>query len=358
MQKFQQLIHQAFAKIDASDPQMRQKVYENIWLIQEKSLIAQNTDNEQKQEKRRHLTELLKAAEKQYRATQAETAGSGEHGQKQPSLLPPEIPPVIEPEKTPQKMVEAAQSPANPPNSRATAANSWKKGQKSDSSLYYLEQEINRKVTKKFDETAPSFLKKARSGGYIIGILTVFVAVFVAWSFYNSFGRPGAAKKQTALSTAPAQQNDYGKNGWIEIFNPVNVAGLDVRGTASADLHNEPDANFIRLTSYKADDAAIIEIGQGALMPLQGKTATFKLVARNSDNAIGQLNLMADFGNGAVTHYRFELSPTVTALLFRLPVPQKLGKSAQFYIGGDATGKPCQMDIFSLLVRESDQAGH
>ncbi|KAA6206384.1 MAG: hypothetical protein DU429_03325 [Candidatus Tokpelaia sp.] len=354
MQKFQQLIHQAFAKIDASDPQMRQKVYENIWLIQEKSLIAQNTDNEQKQEKRRHLTELLKAAEKQYRLTQAEAAGSGEHGQKQHAPLPPEMPPAIEPQKT----AEAAQSTASPPNNRAAAVNNREKEQKNDSSLYYLEQEVNRKVAKKSDKTAPSLLKKARSGGYIIGILAVFVAVFVAWSFYNSFGRPGAAKKQTALSTAPAQQNDYGKNGWVEVFNPANVAGLDVQGTASADLHNEPDADFIRLTSYKADDAAIIEIGQGALIPLQGKTATFKLVARNGDNAIGQLNLMADFGNGAVTHYRFELSPTVTPLLFRLPVPQKLSKAAQFYIGGDAAGKPCQMDIFSLLVRESDQAGH
>jgi len=354
LQKFQQLIHQAFAKIDASDPGKRQKVYENVWLMQEKSLIAQNAAAADKQEKRRHLTQLLKTIEKQYRAP-APGAVMAEPEQP-PDLLPEMFSPAPPTDRPPKPAAE--QAAPHHPAGRRQAAGRPEHDKDSDSSLYYLEQEVNRKVAAKPDEAAPSLLKKARSSHYIIAALAIFVALFVAWSFYNSFGLPGSARKHMALSTAPARQNNYNENGWVEIFNPANVAGLDVRGTAAADLHNEPDANFIRLTSYKADDTAIIETGQGALAALRGKTATFKLVARNADNGIGQLNLTADFGTGARVYYRFELSPTASALLFRLPVPQNLAGPARFYIGSDVKDKPGAIDIFSLLVRAADDNGH
>lgn len=359
MQKFQQLIYQAFSRIDASDAKMRQRVYENIWLMQEKSLAAQNAAEEQKQDKRHQLTQLLKTVEMQYRAAArpAQPAPDKTAAVKAQPRQPEAAPPAAYADRPPLQAQPAQQRQEQAYQDAFAGISPLKADRNGDSSLYYLEQEVNRKVTEA-DEKAPSFFKRAKLGAYFIGILSALIAVFVAWSFYNSFGAPGISRKQQALSTAPMQQNNYGKNGWVEVFNPANVTGLAAQGTASADLHNEPDANFIRITAHNADDAAIIEIGQGALMPLRGKTATFKLVARNSNNAIGQLNLTADFGDGTRAHYRFELSPTAAPLLFRLAIPQKLSRPVKFYIGGDNTGKQYQADIFSLLVRESDQAGH
>lgn len=327
MQKFQQLIHQAFSKINAADAKKRQAVYENIWLMHEQTMAAQNRTEAQKQERRRHLTQLLKTVEVQYRA----------------QMQPPAA----------ARPAAAQQKPQAARPNRDLADSGLKAERSKDSALYYLEQEVNRKVPQAA-ASAPSLFRRIKLSSYFIGVLSLLVAIFVAWSFYNSFGHSGAARRQQALSTAPMQQNDYGKNGWVEVFNPANVSGLAVQGQAAANLHNEPDANFIRISTEAADDAAIIDIGLGALRPLRGKTATFKLVARNAGNIIGQLNLTADFGAAPPARYQFELSPTAAPLLFRLHIPAELNQAAKFYLssGADSSGKPQQADIFSLLVQE------
>jgi len=219
------------------------------------------------------------------------------------------------------------------------------------SHLDALEAEVNRKLKTDFAE-ARSFWQRIKLSTYIIGILSILVALFVVWSFYNSFG--GAAPAKRAQFTGPMHQNNYGMNGWTEVFNPGNINGLPATaGAAAVNLHNEPDAQFIRITSRDPDkDAVILNIGQGALLKLRGKTASFKLIARNVENNMGQLSLAADFGNGRPRRrYDFELPPTAKQLLFRLDIPQDLKNGVRFYLSaGKADGQPHEVDIFSLLL--------
>jgi len=398
VQKFEQIIEQAFAKIDASDPKMRQKVYENIWLVQEKALARQNLNEEQKQRWRQNLTELLKAVESQYRPRPAParpprpaaqpqfTAADAEPPAPRPRRTEPgfsagpeqtadyaaaELPETAaffpENEDSPRREQgsAAAEPPARaaPPLAAAprrdkAAAERGKNQRRQGAEQDYLEEEVSRKVRE--PESVRPFWRRVKLSSYIIAALSALVALFVIWSFYNSFGG-SAAPPRRAQFTGPMHQNNYGMNGWTEVFNPANVSGLATAGAAAADLHNEPDASFIRIATQNPEtDAAILDIGQGALLKLRGKTATFKLMARSAENQIGQLRLVADFGAGAPRQrYSFELSPTISPLLFRLDIPPKLSGSLRFYLTNDKKdGQQHQADIFSLLVRESDDKGH
>jgi len=130
------------------------------------------------------------------------------------------------------------------------------------------------------------------------------------------------------------------------------ILSISLPWTATAQIHNEADASFVRIQANNAGDAAIIEIGQGALMNLRGKTVTLNVTARSADRATTQLSLTCDFfGTGELTgRHRFEVSPTLEPLLFQLRIPQSINSPAKLYITSDLSDSKSAVDIFTVLI--------
>gem|GEM_PF-1567258 len=415
MQKFEDIIQQTFSKINASDPKLRQKVYENIWFLQEKALAEQNIDAGVRQERRAALTQLLKRVEMRYRAQYDAPASApapipaprkapqyssetqwGRQERNSANRLPPEmeIPSPApaadprannyiqpEPELSPQPqsarerrdspaLDPVADTPRRPVRTEDYAEHhslidkfkvKWADRQAAKQARRKACKDRKELVAEPDDNLDPEYAedgapipvpqRKSHWGAYIFTIAFILVACFTAWTFYASFGSPESKRARQALMTAPLKQNAYDKNGWTEIFNPLTASGIKTAGGAAAELHKEPDANFIRVTTRQSDDAAILTVSGNALQNLRGKTAVLKLLARSADDQIGPLRMTADFGNGERQIYKFELSPTEKPLLFSLDIPQSVTDGAKFYISNEAPAGMHEIDIYAILSR-------
>lgn len=313
MQKLEQAIRHALHKIDAASPAMRQKVYQTIWHAHEQSLAShKQLNNADKLKKRDQLISLLKAIEAEHRSSGKKNINA------QLDIAPGA-----------QMPDDSAAGTGPEEENFAPAADC---------------------VTMHDDRPGRSY-KYSWLGAHVFAIVLLVITSFVIWSFYNSLTGADSRPENHQLSIAPMRQNDYSQTGWVQVFNPANVTSLAVQGVATAQVHNEADTNFVRISADKVGDAAIIEIGQGALIKLRGKTATFNVIARSASRKMAQLSLMCYSGReGIADRYRFEVSPTIGSFLFQVHIPQSLSGPIKLYITSDLLDQKREVDIFSVLV--------
>lgn len=314
MQKIEQAINHALRQIDASNPAMRQKIYETIWHAHERSLAAKKQlDAAAKTAKRQQLTRLIKSIESRFH----------------------------QPETAFHDRLDIAPGADRKHNASAGI------GPEEESRSPLADSDI---VT---DHDRPKHQhKRSWFGTYALIITLLVISLFVLWSFYNSLTGTNRLAANLQGSLAPMRQSEHKQDGWLSVFEAGSITSLAVQGAATTEVHNEPDANFVRIQTNGPGDAAIIEIGQGALMKLRGKTATMSIMARSASRKMTQLSVTCDFGNGALTgRHRFEVSPTTGPLLFQIDIPPSINGPAKLYITSDMPGQKHAADIFSVLIK-------
>jgi len=305
--KLEQAIRHAFSKINAADPAKRHQIYDAIWQMQEKALAAESKpDSPEKAKKRAQLSRIIKKIEAEFRLSS----------------------PVMDDRL-------GSVSPARERTSRRTAAESEKEAD------FMANSPMNHR--RKYRRFPLRLL--------IILFIILLGISFIAWAFFYKL-IDGFSPMSSNSVSAPAHQDSLNPAGWTRVFNPADPAGLTTTGNATAQLHNAEGADFIRIHGNTEKDITIIEIGQGALMALRGKTATINIVARGLRKNGTKASIICDFGNDEVHgHYRFNLSATRNNLLLKVNVPQTVNAPARLYISTNSADKNAGIDIFSVLIK-------
>lgn len=308
MPKLEQAIRHAFSKIDAGDPAKRHQIYDAIWQMQEKTLAAESKPDKQAvQEKRARLSRIIKKIEAEFQ-------------QSAPAM---------------NDRLDSISPARERTNHRAASS-----GPEEEAGFMANRPENRIKKYRRFPLRLLTIL-----------FITLLVTGFIAWAFfYNLIGGFSPAADRSVLP--PSYQDSLNPPGWTQVFNPADPAGLTTTGNAAAQLHNEEGADFIRIHGKTAKDVTIIEIGQGALMALRGKTATINIIARSSSKNSTPTSIICDFGNDEVNgHYRFNVSPARNNLLLDVNVPQTVNAPARLYISTNSADKNAGIDIFSVLIQ-------
>lgn len=171
---------------------MRQKIYKTIWHAHERSpSTKKQLDDTEKAQKRSQLTRLIKSIENEYRISAkklsnqldispgAERTGTAAAG--------------IRPEEENRRYV-------------------------SDSIM-------------ESDKRPEHQHKRSWLGTSILTIILLVITLFVIWSLYNSLTGTDRLAKNRPASIAPLRQSAHNQNGWIQVFDPVNITSLDGNST-------------------------------------------------------------------------------------------------------------------------------
>jgi len=327
LKNIEQAITHALQKIDAGNPDLREKIYQTVWYSHEKMLLAdQNLTQDEKQLKREQITHLIQTIEAYYQLPQ------------QPSG---DVPPVIS--------LMAGQN--DPPGTT--------------------------QATQQLDFSSPTRTTQAhrhkrswlRANASIIILIVILLVVL--WSFYNSlvgfrlpFMSREAALPSINTQVPPPSQAEtlpievgnasvVDERSWIRIFDPDDMTILSAGGRAQIELRDDDgEGRFVRIQTPTTQDAAIIEVGAGVMMRLAGKMATFDIVVRSASANIAQMSLACDFGGDLNCGRRhFEILPIRENMLFRVDIPENATSAGKILIRHDSIGSDSGIDIFDMRVR-------
>ncbi|MHC5232402.1 hypothetical protein [Brucella sp. LJL56] len=336
MESIERAIRNAFAKADAHNPATRQRIYESAWGAHERAL-ATNTalSDAQKEERRQKLKDAISRIEQEFKT------GSSTEDRREPSLGASfREDPVL------GGRAEEASPALDTGDIRATS----RQKKRSSADLGY-EGGVSRKDRRK---------KKRHSPFYSYGIpaLVLAVAAFIGYSLYNSFIDLSRGPANNPLHSdgniAPLKEGEEpGGLKWITIFQPSEATRMSVKGRATAEIKQEGTRSFARIQSSGAEDTVTFDVGEGILNQLEGKKATFNIVARTDDGKTTQMSVNCDFGSlGDCGRRRYDVRDSISDFLFDMTVPsgQKAGRAGTITVNSDLSGSGKPVNIYEIRV--------
>jgi hypothetical protein len=335
LEGIERAIRNAFAKSDAANSAMRQRIYESAWSAHEHALAANaSLSDAQKTQRRDRLKATISRIESEFRP--ARPAASAPRGRVEPSLG------AAEPRSDAPKAAVIAEGPS-------------------------LDRDDLRRVTKKkhrdadfgFEGGAPrrDVEKKPRSLflSYILPALILLVFALMGWSLYNSFTEVISPSRTTALlNGAPAREGEDATDGkWINIFNPSEPTRISVRGSATAEIASQSSVSFARVKSPGPDDEIIFDVGEGILKEIAGKKATFDIIAKSDNGQPTQMSVSCDFDAlGDCGRKRYDVTGARSDFLFDVTFPEGRQPTAPgtITITTDVSGAGKAVDIYAIRV--------
>ncbi|MHC5308006.1 hypothetical protein [Bartonella sp. LJL80] len=327
MTNAEQAIRNALLKIDARNKATRRRVYESAWNAHERALLADETLNDVKRSERRNrLMRLIRLIEDEYQLT----------------------PPASQNDSQDDLTVTNDTLYSNGP-----------------------EEQIDIEV----DGASNQDYKRLRGHGlqkrptHRLTILAVIIgcailSVFIIWSFFNSLsGRTiienqsdGAMHSSAPIELPERPQNQNAKDdGWIRFFHPGDATSVTTRGGASVDIRVDAGESYLRIFANSANDAAIIDIGEGALNTLRGKKVLLDIDAKSDSGQTSQLSITCDLGQGSdCGRRRFEVPSNREDILFQIDIPANSSGPAKLYLTSDLLGEGHAIDIFGMRMRAAE----
>jgi len=325
-----QAIRHALQKIDATDPVLRNKLYQATWQTHEKMLdtLTQVSD-EEKLKRRQALKNIIHAIETEIQNT---------------TPLPSTTEPIA-PHPPPHTPELVAARPQNQPGITPRQPHAQHTPQKK--SLF-------------------------RGNGFVLVLIAILL--FVAWSFYNSLISPyqTIAPEESksdpvtelieqdtvpslAVSDRQEQTSSPPERDWIRVMDPADMTDIQTKGNARVRLHEEGGERFMRLHTTTLEDRVIIEIGASLIARAKDKGAIFNIIARSATGQLTQLSVACDIGGlSTCGRWRFELPPMRENLLFGVDnLDEMRADSAltlSLSVSGETNEEHHAMDIFGLEV--------
>ncbi|MBB5703275.1 hypothetical protein FHS76_003175 [Ochrobactrum daejeonense] len=336
MESIERAIRNAFTKADAHNPATRQRIYESAWGAHERAL-ATNTalSDAQKEQRRQKLKAAISGIEQEFRV------GGSTTDRREPSLdTPLHNDPIL----------GGTAAEAAPALDTGDIRGTSRQKKRSAAELGY-EGGVSRKDRKK---------KKRHSPFYSYGIpaLVLVVAGFIGYSLYNSFIDMGRGPSGNPLrndgSLAPLKEGEEaGGLKWITVFQPSEATRLSVQGRATAEIRQEGTRSFARIQSSGATDTVTFDVGEGILNQLEGKKATFDIVARADGGKMTQMSVNCDFGGmGDCGRRRYDVRDSVSDFLFEMdnPAGKKAGRAGTITVNSDLAGTGKPVNIYEIRV--------
>ncbi len=349
----EQVIRHTLEKIDTSNDNLREQVYRAVWENHERSIIGDpHLSDEDRNALRNMLTTLIQEIESEY--SQIDDV----------------------PTTSPNDAIEAAFDDGAFEDRRPQVGNSIDDADRMVEDIENgILQEIDEKASQnKTSGIGPEELGFAPPGGQasrlqkrhswwrsnLILMVLLLLLVLVAWAFYNSLtaiNRPDDATPQT--SNPPATITDQAQvsqdGGWITVFDPSRINDFSVQGSAEAQIKGEGNNRALRFKSNSLDDKVVIDVGEGVIEQLRGKTVYFNVIASSVNDATAQIAITCDFGlDNSCGKRNFDLPQTREDLLFSVEIPQNINNNGQLFLQSALLGPEYEIDIFAVRVRIED----
>lgn len=335
MESIERAIRNAFEKADAHNPATRQRIYESAWSAHERALAANTALSDgQKEQRRQKLKDAISRIEQGFKV------GSDADRRSEPSLgVPQREDPVL----------GTRTGEVSPTLDTGDIRTNSRRTKRSNADLGY-EGGLPRKDRK----------KKRHSPFYSYGIpaLVLAVAAFIGYSLYNSFIDMSRGPANNPLysegNDGPLKEGEEpGGLKWITIFQPSDATRMSVKGRATAEIKQDGTHSFARIQSSGADDVITFDVGEGILNQLEGKQATFDIVARADDGTMTQMSVNCDFGGlGDCGRRRYDVRDSVSDFLFDLDIPagKRAGRAGTISVNSDLSGSGKPVNVYQIRV--------
>lgn len=332
MESIERAIRNAFTKADATNSEIRQRIYTSAWQAHERAL-AQNTqlDEAQRNQRREQLTKAIHQIEQEF-FTPA------------PELKP-----------------DLAASPVAPnqPSNISGDLDSVAPSRQARSGQAHQNDDIavpNAPRRTKNKDTKPK--KRSLFSRLIIPLVLLLGFVIIGFSIYNSLvemsGSSFNGNGRSALNTGPFKEGEDPDNArWITVFTPQDATRISLTDTATAQITNVNGTDYLRVKSPTPKSTINFDIGEGILNQFVNKTATFDIIARSSDGQPVQISVTCNFGDmGNCQRRRYDVTGSQSDFLFEVPFTanQRTQKNGTISIHSDLDGSGRAVDILAIRV--------
>ncbi len=328
LESIERAIRNALTKADATDSEIRQRIYASAWQAHERAL-SQNTQlNETARNQRREqLTNSIRQIEHEYATQQTSSSqhpvnSAPESNQSDLSGSLDRVAPSRKIVQHDDGMADFGQTPERIQKSKSTPS----------------------KRRSKFKRLAVPLISLAAFG--IIGI-----------SIYNSLSDLSfspTGNNHSSLNTGPFKEGENPDDAkWITIFTPKDATRISLSGTATAEITRVEGVDYLRIKSPTVQDTIRFDVGEGILNQLVNTTATFDIVARSSEGKPVQMSVTCDFGEmGDCQRRRYDVTGSQSDFLFdvKFDTHKKTQKSGIISVTSDLNGTGRAVDIFAIRV--------
>lgn len=148
-----------------------------------------------------------------------------------------------------------------------------------------------------------------------------------------------------------SSQPDAGRD-WIGIFKPDDATKVAAPTDASAQAMQDESGGFLRIRSGASGSAIVFDVGQGILEKIEGRKATFDIVARGGDNKATEMAIDCNFGElGDCGRKRYAVGFERADFLFEVMMPAaKPGAGGTIAVNSDFSGQGKQVDVYEIKV--------
>ena len=317
----EQALRNALLKIDARNMAMRRRVYESAWNAHERALLADRSLKDRDRSIRRDaLMQLIRSIESEYNAVSPENENQGSD----------------------------ASLTSNGP-----------------------EEQINVELngTSKLSSPVPHHRAAARKRSKIFLIVLpavlaiIMICVFTAWSFFNSLSgrsivepRSEITKQQTvAEPKLPVRTEPSKDEGWVNVYYPGDATTVKTQGQASLKILNDADIPYLQIFANKMQDAAIVDIGAGAISDFRGKKIMLDINIRSDGQQPSQMSITCDLGKGRnCGRRRFEVPVNRSDILLDIDVPADETGPAKLFITSDLLGEGHAINIYNIRLKAAE----
>lgn len=350
MPNIEQVIRHALEKIDTQSSDLREQVYRAVWESHERTIVEDTQlSDEDRSALRSRLISLIQTIEAEYNS--ADEAAS----------------------TSVREAIDAAFDAEDFEDAQPQDTNSLSDADR-------MVDDIENGILQEIDETdnqdrmsgvGPEELGFAPAGGQasrlqkrhswwrsnVILMVLLVLLVLVAWAFYNSLtsiNRPEDLEPQTSNppATITEQTSVSQSDGWITVFDPARINDFSLEGTAEAQIKGNGNNRALRFKGNSLDDKVVIDVGEGVIEQLRGKSVTFNVVARSANDVTAQIAITCNFGlDNSCGKRNFDLHQTREDLLFSVEIPQNIDKNGQLFLQSALLGPEYQIDIFAVRVR-------
>lgn len=344
LEAIEQAIRNALAKADATNPAVRQKVYESAWGAHERSLAANDTlGDAQREERREGLKAAIIRIENEVKAIDPATR-----------LAPAPVaePRDPSPRRSEQRIEPTIGNDAGPPEPASREALTTDNYRPDH--LRPGRRQMKRRTTER---------KKASGLTKLLIILALLIlALVLLWMVASGIinSKPSSIPPSTGNpavsgSHEPLKEGELPSEGtWIAIFDPSDTTQVSVSGRATANIDGDQVQKFLRINSPAEADDVSFQVGQGVLEQLVGKKALFDIVARTPDGTTTQMAVSCDFGNlGDCGRKRYDVSDAAKEYLVQVEFPagKKPTGNGVIKINSDITQGGKVVDIIAIRVQ-------
>lgn len=191
----------------------------------------------------------------------------------------------------------------------------------------------------------------------VVAIIILLSTLIALWPSGPATGPANRSASGQAGGEAPPRlaEDAAQLDRWIDIFTPADPTSITAPGDSKAEVMQDDEGKFLRITSGASGSPVLFDIGQGILEEIAAGRAVFNITARGAEGQRTQISVdcsLADLGDCG--RKRYDVGATREEFLFEMELPaQHPGSGGVLTINPDVEGSGKALDIYAIRVLAS-----